>query len=186
VYCPNCAHENQPEIKFCTRCGTNLAVVSEALSENIAGRAVIDGRLAEVIKDYYHGRRDTITGLVLLPAAVKAVSLLILFGLPPVASFFIVSWMVFWGIAALASGLGKWVAASGEMKALGYTPPSSKLWTRVQKLVSPASTNEEANRSTNTLVERVEIPVSVTEHTTRELEERAHKPLMEPQSKHTA
>jgi hypothetical protein len=186
MYCPTCAHENQPDIKFCNRCGTNLAIVSEALSEKVAGKAVIDERLAEVIKDYYRGRRDTITGLVLLPAAVKAVSLLILFGLPPVASFFIVSWMVFWGIAALASGLGKWVAASGEMKALGYTPPSSKLWTRVQKLVSPASTNEEANRSTNTLVERVEIPVSVTEHTTRELEERAHKPLMEPQSKHTA
>ena len=172
MYCPNCAHENQPEIKFCTRCGTNLAVVSEALSENVAGKVVIDERLAEVIKDYYHGRRDTITGLVLLPAAVKAVSLLILLGLPPVASFFIVSWMVFWGIAALAGGLGKWVAASGEMKALGYTPPTSKLWTRVQKLLSSSSTSKEAKRSTNMLAERVEIPVSVTEHTTRELEAR--------------
>ena len=30
------------------------------------------GYKPEVIKDYYHGRRDTITGLVLLPAAVKA------------------------------------------------------------------------------------------------------------------
>jgi hypothetical protein len=174
MYCPNCAHENQPDIKFCTRCGTNLAVVSEALRENVAGNAVIDVRLAKVIKDYYHGRRDTITGLVLLPAAVKAVSLLILFGLSPVASLFIVSWMFFWGIASLASGLGKWVAASGEMKALGYTPPSSKLWTRVQKLLSSAPTSEEATRSTNTLAERVEIPVSVTEHTTRELEARSH------------
>jgi hypothetical protein len=94
--------------------------------------------------------------------------------------------MVFWGIGALAGGLGKWVAASGEMKALGYTPPSSKLWARVQKLVSSASTSEEAKRSTNTLAERIEIPVSVTEHTTRELEERAYKPHMEPQSKHRA
>jgi hypothetical protein len=135
---------------------------------------VIDERLAEVIKDYYHGRRDTITGLVLLPAAVKAVALLILLGLPPVASFFIVSWMVFWGIGALASGLGKWIAASGEMKALGYTPPSSKLWTRAQKLLSSASRSEEAKRSTNMLAKRVEIPVSVTEHTTRELEARSH------------
>lgn len=171
MYCPSCAHENQPDIKFCTRCGTNLAVVSEALSSTPAVRnKVIDERLAEVIKDYYHGRRDTITGLVLLPAAVKAVALLIVLGLPPVASFFIVSWMVFWGIAALAAGLGKWIAAGGEMKALGYTPPSSKLWMRAQKLLSSASTREDAKRSTNMLAEPIDIPASVTEHTTRELQ----------------
>ena len=173
MYCPNCAHENQPDIKFCTRCGTNLAVVSEVLGSKLAGsNKVIDERLAEVIKDYYRGRRDTITGLVLLPAAVKAIFLLNMFGLPPIASFFIVSWMVFWGIAALAGGLGKWIAASGEMKALGYTPPSSKLWIGAQKLLSSASTREGARRSTNKLAERIEIPASVTEHTTRELEAR--------------
>lgn len=168
MYCPHCAHENQADIKFCTRCGTNLGLVSEALGRKPAGSAHIDERVAKVIKDYYHGRRDTITGLVLLPAAVKAIALLILFGLPPVASFFIVSWMMFWGIASLASGLGKWVAASGELKALGYQPPSSKLWLRLQKLLS----REDTPQPINSLTERVEIPVSVTEHTTRELEAR--------------
>ena len=172
MYCPNCAHQNQPDIKFCTRCGTNLGLVSDALGTKVAGRSsVIDERVVEVIKDYYHGRRDTITGLVLLPAAVKAVALLVMLGLPPVGSFFIVSWMVFWGIAALAGGLGKWIAASGELKALGFTPPSSKLWMRAQKLLSSATTKKEA-RSTNELAERLEIPLSVTEHTTRELEAR--------------
>lgn len=176
MYCPGCAHENPPDIKFCTRCGTNLGVVSEALGSKLVGsNRVIDERVVEVIKDYYQGRRDTITGVVLLPAAVKAVSLLIMLGLPPVASFFIVSWMVFWGIAALAGGLGKWIAASGELKALGYTPPSSKRserykreWMRVQKLLL----NQDTPRPTNRLSERTEIPVSVTEHTTRELEAR--------------
>jgi len=173
VYCPNCAHENHADTKFCTRCGTNLAVVSEALGgKPVESNKVIDERLAEVIKDYYHGRRDTITGLVLLPAAVKAVTLLIFLGLPPVASFFIVSLMVFRGIVALAGGLGKWIAASGEMKALGYTPPSSKLWMSAQKLLSSASTSEDGKRSTNKLAERIETPASVTEHTTRELEAR--------------
>lgn len=177
MYCPTCAHENQPDIKFCTRCGTNLGFVSEALSRKPAGSAHIDERVAKVIKDYYHGRRDTITGLVLLPAAVKAMALLIVLGLPPVGSFFIVSWMIFWGIAALASGLGKWVAASGELKALGYTPPASKLWIRLQKLLSRG----DASRPTNSLAERVEIPVSVTEHTTRELEARGQVTPMERQ-----
>lgn len=174
MYCPNCAHENKPDIRFCTRCGTNLAAVSEALGSKAAGsHSVIDERLAKVIKDYYHGRRDTITGLVLLPAAVKAIALLVMLGLHPVASFFIVSWMVFWGIAALAGGLGKWIAAGGEMKALGYTPPSSKLWIRAQKLLSTRG----APRPTNDLSDRVEIPVSVTEHTTRELEARGITPI---------
>jgi len=178
MYCPNCAHENQPDIKFCTRCGTNLAVVSEALGSKLAvNNAFIDERLAKVIKDYYHGRRDTITGLVLLPAAVKAIALLIMLGLNPVASFFIVSWMVFWGISALAGGLGKWIAAGGEMKALGYTPPSSKLWLRMQNLLS----NRGTPRPTNNLSERAEIPVSVTEHTTRELEARGRITPIEPQ-----
>ena len=172
MYCPNCAHENQRDIKFCTRCGTNLAVVSEALGRKPAGSSKgIDERLPKVIKDYYRGRRDTITGMVLLPAAVKAIFLLQMFGLSPIASFFILSWMVFWGIAALAGGLGKWIAASGEMKALGYTPPSSKLWLRAQKLLSSTSTEEDA-RSTNELAERIEAPSSITEHTTRELEAR--------------
>jgi hypothetical protein len=178
MYCPGCAHENPPDIKFCTRCGTNLGVVYEALGSKFVGsNKVIDERLAEVIKDYYHGRRDTITGVVLLPSAVKAVSLLILVGFSPVASFFIVSWMVFWGIAALASGLGKWIAASGELKALGYTLPSSKLWMRVQKLLS----SQETPRPTNPLSERAEIPVSVTEHTTRELEARGRVTPIERQ-----
>ena len=177
MYCPQCAHENQADIKFCTRCGTNLGLVSEALGRKLAGGAHIDERVAKVIKDYYHGRRDTITGLVLLPAAVKAIALLILFGLPPVASFFIVSWMMFWGIASLASGLGKWVAASGELKALGYQPTSSKLWLRLQKFLSRG----DSPLPTDSLTERVEIPVSVTEHTTRELEARGRVTPIERQ-----
>lgn len=177
MYCPQCAHENQPDIKFCTRCGTNLGIVSEALGRKPAGSAHIDERVAKVIKDYYHGRRDTITGLVLLPAAIKAMALLILLGLPPVGSFFIVSWLLFWGIAALAGGLGKWVAAGGELRALGHDPPKSKLWMRVQSLLSRG----EPARPTNSLIEEAEAPASVTEHTTRELEARGRIKPMERQ-----
>jgi uncharacterized membrane protein YvbJ len=38
MYCPSCGSNNQPEIKFCTRCGTNLGVVSEALTGKILGK----------------------------------------------------------------------------------------------------------------------------------------------------
>jgi hypothetical protein len=39
MYCPNCGSNNQAEIKFCTRCGTNLGVVSEVLSASQIGQS---------------------------------------------------------------------------------------------------------------------------------------------------
>jgi len=128
MYCPNCGSNNQAELKFCTQCGTNLSVVSEALTSG-AG-AQLDDRMVKIIKEYYKGRRDTITGLVLIPAAVKLIAMLVLLGLPPVTAFFIVSWMIFWGIAALAGGLGKWSSAAGEMRALGHELPKNRLLIR--------------------------------------------------------
>jgi len=168
-------------VKFCTRCGTNLSVVSDALGGKGGGTNVqIDERGAKLIKDYYKGRRDTITGMVLIPAGVKAMLLLILFGLPPIASFFIVSWLFFWGIAALAGGLGKWIASSGEMRALGYEVPKSRLWGRAHKLLAPSSTDASAGSatdySTGPVLPPISRPASVTEQTTRTLEERAREP----------
>jgi hypothetical protein len=84
---------------------------------------------------------------------------------------------MFWGIASLATGLGKWASSSGEMKALGYQPPPSKLWTRVQRLFG-RPTNQ-LNATTHSLME---LPVSspgVTEHTTRQLDERRDRPQLE-------
>ncbi|HLF84353.1 MAG TPA: zinc ribbon domain-containing protein [Blastocatellia bacterium] len=181
MYCPNCGSNNQPDLKFCTRCGTNLSAVSDALSGKAAGTGVqIDERVAKLIKDYYKGRRDTITGLVLIPAAVKAMLLLILFGMPPIPSFFIVSWMMFWGVAALAGGLGKWIASGGEMRALGHQPPKSKLWGRAARMLAPSPAPEAARItnefSTGPVSTPIAIPASVTEETTRTLEERAHPP----------
>jgi hypothetical protein len=177
MYCPGCGSSNQAEVKFCTRCGTNLGVVSDALSGKVGSATVqLDERRAKLIKDYYKGRRDAITGAVLLPAGVKAMLLLILFGLPPIGSFFIVSWIYFWGIAALAGGLGKWFASSGEMRALGYEVPKSRLWGRAQKMLAPSAADHSAESgvdySTGPVSSPISIPASVTEQTTRTLEQK--------------
>ena len=179
MYCPNCGSNNQAELKFCTHCGTNLGVVSDALSARASSGVQLDDRIMKVIKDYYKGRRDTITGLVLIPAAVKSIALLVLLGLGPISAFFIVSWMLFWGIAALAGGLGKWIGASGEMKALGHKMPRSKLLVRAENLLRRGSSTDD-DYSTGPvsapISTPISMPLSVTEQTTRTLEERTRPP----------
>ena len=175
MYCPGCGADNNAETKFCTRCGTNLGAVSEALSPGAGSGVQLDDRMLKIIKEYYKGRRDTITGLVLIPAAVKLMALLVLLHVGPIAAFFIVSWMIFWGIAALAGGLGKWIGDSGEMKALGHEMPKSKLLVRAENLLRRGSSADN-NYSTGPVSAPISLPVSVTEHTTRTLEERIPPP----------
>jgi hypothetical protein len=171
MYCPSCGSNNQPEIKFCTRCGTNLGVVSEALTGKIAGKIDADDRMAKLVRDYYRGRRDTITGGVLIPAGLLIMALMVASGMNAIGAFFIVFWMFIWGAAALASGLGKWIASSGELKSLGYGSQSQ---------IQGAPSQQGASALRHELPPSgystgpVDSPGSVTEHTTRQLEERGY------------
>jgi hypothetical protein len=173
MYCPSCGSPNKAEVKFCTTCGTNLLAVARALTEKPPDSNLIDERVAKVLKEYYRGRRETITGIVLIPSALKAMVLLALIGLPLVGSFFVVSWMLFWGIWALAVGLGKWIGSKGELTALGYTPPGGSLAHRLQTFFSSARkpidvialpANQHASRP---------VPASITESTTSHLDDPA-------------
>src|SRR5687767_5554044 len=136
MYCPNCGVNNQAELKFCTRCGTNLGVVSDALTGNTKGKPDPEDRMAKVLRDYYRGRRDTITGVVIIPAALLIMAIMMAAGLKPIGAFFIVCWMFFWGAGSLAAGLGKWIAASTEMKSSGYGP-----WSQFQGALPPRASS---------------------------------------------
>jgi hypothetical protein len=113
MYCPGRGSHNQPEIKFCTRCGTNLGVVSEALTGKIAGKPDADDRMSKLMRDYYRGRRDTITGAVMIPAGLLILAIMTASGMNPIGAFFIICWMFFWGASALAGGM-----VSGSLQAL--------------------------------------------------------------------
>src|SRR2546423_13513471 len=102
MYCPSCGSNNQAEVKFCTRCGTNLAVVSDALSllrlsnpqgqkggtkpalcsDALSGKAAdpspLDERLVKLFKDYYRSRNSVIIGSI---ASAIALFKMILFAL---------------------------------------------------------------------------------------------------------
>ena len=170
MYCPTCGSTNNEDLKFCTRCGTNLAAVTTAL----AGRLDDDARFAEakkLIKDYYKGRRDTITGLMLLPGALLLMALLTVLGMKPMVAFWVLCWMFFWGVCAIADGLGKWMASKNTMQMLGYQPP--------QKQLPPQSVEYTTAPKGEYSTDPIRPPGSVTEHTTRQLEERAERRLKE-------
>jgi hypothetical protein len=171
MYCPKCGSQNQDEIKFCTRCGTNLSVVTNALAGKSASQSPTEDRAAKVIKDYYRGRRDAITGAVLIPTTLLIMGILWFAGMKPIGAFFIVCWMFFWAAGALAGGLGKWLAASDEIKRFGYTSMPGALPPVERPVVAPSP------HSTGP----VNYPGSVTEQTTRALDERAYHPPVENQ-----
>jgi hypothetical protein len=176
MYCPSCGSNNLPDIKFCTRCGTNLGVVSDALAGKIAGKTGVDDRVAKLLKDYYRGRRDTITGAVLVPTGLLLMAIMMAAGLKPIGAFFIICWMFFWGAAALAGGLGKWIASQNELKSLGYGSQSQFQGALPQQGV-PVPLRESLPSVYST--GPVDSPPSVTEHTTRQLDERTYAPPSE-------
>lgn len=174
MYCPSCGVNNQAEVKFCTRCGTNLGVVSEALTGKFKGKPDSEDRMTELMRDYYGGRRDTITGATVIPAGILIMVIMVAAGLNPIAAFFIVCWMFFWGTASLAGGLGKWLAASGEMKSLGYGSRSQFQGEGPNQFrPGPQAELRASSYSTGA----VGAPGSVTEHTTRQLDELGYKAL---------
>lgn len=171
MYCPSCGSNNLPDIKFCTRCGTNLGLVSEALTGKLSGKTGVDRR-AKLLKDYYGGRRDAITGAVLIPAGLMIMALMVAAGLKPIGAFFIICWMFFWGASALAGGLGKWIASKGELKSLEYGSQSQFQDAPLQQ-VGPANQTQLPLPDYST--GPVGYPGSVTEQTTRQLDERGYR-----------
>jgi hypothetical protein len=165
MYCPSCGSNNVADVRFCTRCGTNLGVVSEALTGKLPIRAVDNEHTTKLMRDYYRGRKDTITGATLILAGLLIMGILVGSGMHAVGAFFIIFWMFIWGAASLAGGLGKWIASSAEMKSLGIGSQSQLQAAHVQPLIEPpANQRELPGFSTGP----VAFP-SVTEQTTRQL-----------------
>lgn len=172
MYCPSCGSNNLADIKFCTRCGTNLGVVSEALTGKLSNKTGVEDRRAKLLKDYYRGRRDAITGAVLIPAGLMILALMVAAGLKPIGAFFIICWMFFWGSSALAGGLGKWIASKGELKSLGYGSQSQFQDAPLQQFGSASQAQLPLpDYSTGP----VGYPGSVTEQTTRQLDDRGYR-----------
>ena len=181
MYCPNCSSQNQPDIKFCTRCGTNLSVVADALAAKVVAETPAERNL-KLLKNYYEGRKATVVGIPFLVIGVLVLTLLLGAGMPEklgVIALLSLASAVYGAIISMW-GIGTLIEATSEMKAIEQA-------TRINLLARPAD-SPPGSRTNPQLAERahafttdsIVAPGSVTEQTTRQLEGR---PRLHDQSK---
>jgi hypothetical protein len=186
MYCPKCGSENQQEVRFCTRCGTNLGLVSDALSGKFENQTELDERLVSLLKNYYRGRRLTVAGFLLSALMIFKLALSIFWGLgegflllAAILGIFLILGMVWfiWGAT-------KWNNSSSELKALGYDNPKDaapSVKKAVPQLPLASTVINVKSYNTDSINAPVELgaalpaPASVTEQTTRHLEEESAK-----------
>ena len=186
MYCPTCGFENQEQLKFCTRCGTNLGLVADALSGKLDAPPQIDNRLVRLLKDYFGGRRNALIGFALAVIGVSKLGIAALLNTAdaPINVFMIIFNSIFavaslFGVILFIIGMGKWNSASSELKALGYENPQDALpkTKRDQAaLPEPSTVMVVKNLATDSINE----PTSVTEQTTRQLDEKISIPQKRP------
>ena len=171
MYCPNCGSNNQAGIKFCTRCGTNLAVVSEALSGR-TGQPAADDRVVKLLKDYYSGRRATFLGTPLLACGVTMLTGFFVANLPDNLSalFLLPLISTVYGAISTFSGISRWMDSSSELKALGYDDPKKAAPRPAKSALAAQPAELETAGSKGYVTDPIE-PGSVTEQTTNLLEE---------------
>jgi zinc ribbon protein len=182
VYCPSCGHDNQSDIKFCTRCGTNLAVVADALAGKPVGAPDIDDRMTKLLTKYYDGRRSTAVGAVSLGIGLLMVIAILAAGLNqdnlPLPALLLVglsACALVYGAIAVIAGVAEWVQSSSEMNALGYSAPATIAQARQLNLRS--SSAEQPGRSqAEYATDPISYPPNVTEQTTRQLDEHSFSP----------
>jgi len=169
MYCPSCGSDNQADIKFCTRCGTNLGVVSDALTGKLTGPSKIDERMVRLLKNYYRGRRSVTIGGSMLLAGLIVQAIILAFGFPEKLIGFaaLTAAPIIYGFISLFIGIARWNRAGSELKALGHVVGQTSLSRETTALT------EGPNAVNAYRTDPIRAPASVTEQTTRHLEAQA-------------
>ncbi len=184
MYCPICGTTNHDEVRYCTRCGTNVGLVTEALSGKFDVPVETDERVVKLLKDFYRGRQMTVIGFILTVLMIFKLALSSFMGIVEDFRFLtaILTFFLGLGLIGLIWGGIKWSNASSELKARGYDDLKSA---RPRKRRAPESlpASPEAMRVNRYSTGSINEPASVTEETTRQLENRQPIPTLEKQSK---
>jgi hypothetical protein len=172
MYCPSCGSNNQDEVKFCTRCGTNLEVVSDALRGRTTSALETDERRVTLLKDYYRSRRMMLIGGAASALALFKLAGPFLLGFPEkMIPIVILSLLfLFLSLIAFVWGLVKWNNSSSEIKALGFSPSKGKALTAAPE--QPRLPGEQSSIGTPVCAtDPIALQSSVTEHTTHLLDD---------------
>ena len=169
MYCPNCGSDNQAEIRFCTRCGTNLEVVQDALTGKLSTPSKFDHRMVRLLKNYYRGRRGVMIGAPMALAGIIVQAIIFALGFPEEMIPFSVLALVpiICGLISVFIGISRWNSAGSELKAIGDVDPQATL-----PRATPVLPEEPRNIGAYS-TEPIGGPASVTEQTTRHLDARA-------------
>ena len=162
MYCPECATPNVDLAKFCRLCGTNLEALGLALSDNrsLATQSVTTGKLIgndDWLTKESAAERKVVEGSVLL--GVSSLIAIIAFFVTrgrfawfPIWTVFF-GWLTCWGTISLAFGLGRLIEARSMLRRLHPRSETPSLFDKDNAVRTP-------------------LPPSVTEHTTRQLEQK--------------
>jgi zinc-ribbon domain len=181
MYCPQCATPHKEGSKFCRSCGTELEAVALALSGGTAKAAEAGEKKSEskTAEDWLEKHIEGVKGIS-GGATLMAVSLLIGVALAlfvPADVPWMLVWMVFfgwlavWGGIELASGIGGVLEAKSRLRLMGPAGRRAAGEAAPRQLSSPGEPVTLTNASAFTSSP----PLSVTEETTRQLDDWVEK-----------
>ncbi|HWP42808.1 MAG TPA: hypothetical protein VNO14_06215, partial [Blastocatellia bacterium] len=150
-----------------------------------ATRSEVDDRVVKLLKDYYDGRRSTVVGAVSLPLGLAVLTLLLAMDWMdrmPVIGLFGLGCLIY-GAIALIAGIAGWIESTSEMKALEIATGRTLIPRSGREALPAAPVEITTAAAKNYSTDPIALPASITEHTTRQLEQEAITPSMEGQSK---
>lgn len=182
MYCPQCATPNADDVKFCRSCGRELETVA----------LVLGGKSAEAVKkaanknepkteqDWLEKRIEGVSGItrgsILLTVSLLLGVAMALFLPSSFDAPWILVWMVFfgwlavWGGIEMAYGLSSMLESKSRLRLLKHS--SSELVEATQQQLS--SGREPASIMSPSSF-RSSPPLSVTDGTTRQLDDKSRK-----------
>jgi hypothetical protein len=159
------------EVKFCTHCGTNLAVLSEALQSGSADRPRADDPAVELLKRYYNGKRSTAVGAGSILIGLTLLMVILKLNVPENLTGVLLNGLaacaLIYGAIAVIAGIAGWIESSSEMKAINH-PGLQKSLPSASTVLNVKWYNTD---SISAPIELRELTPSVTEQTTRHLED---------------
>ena len=170
MFCPGCGTQNQDDLKFCTRCGTNLEIVSDALQGKATESLATDERTVSLLKDYYRSRRMLVIGSAASLISLFKLAVLTVLGFPEklIPLTILLGGLLVYGLLLLIWGLTKWNDSSSELKALGVSPSKrNHLDSQKTNRLTPLSSTPAQGLSSGS----IGTPASVTEGTTNLLDD---------------